>query len=471
MSQRRLFCCYSLFVLLSLAHAHAACAQWEFVRVDTGTKPALALGPDCTAEVSYMLERNDGYVRHARIPPGSLPSIAFVDEGYFYGPLDVATSASGDIYINYHDHDVEDQIVAVRSDNMWVLLQVIDPGHDGWDNSILVTDDGIIHTSSVDPSGFGGRGVEYARRSPSGVWNVEAVGSPPIMYANATSIVIKSDREPTIAYYNDTVADIELAERSGGLWSISVVDSTGDVGRFPSLALDAADNLHVAYYQALSPDVGVIRYAKRTGGAWTIADVDTLADVRLGFTGARRNVALEIDSDNTAHIVYGDQSVVRYAQGTPGNWTYQTVVDERNTRTVLGQRVDMARCAGGGSAHIVYYGFDSSSQEGVVWYARPMAPTGVEDTQPPLAFRVAVYPNPSPSDVTFHVGGYVASREGVFTVTVVDVLGRSILSQTMPASSALDLRIPVSGLASGVYVAQVQAGARKHTSLFVVSGR
>ncbi len=459
-----------LFVLLSLAHAHLAGAQWDLVRVDDGTKPAMALGSDCTAEISYMLERNDGYVRHARIPPGSLPSIAPVADGYFYGPLDVATSASGDVYINYHDHDVEDQIVAVRSDNTWTLLRVMDAGHDGWDNNIRVTDDGIIHTSSVDPSGFGGRGVEYARRSTSGIWTVEAVGSPPIMYANATSIVIKPDREPAIAYYNDTAADLELAERSGGLWSISVVDSTGSVGRFPSLALDAAGDLHVAYYQPLSPDVGVIRYARRTSGAWAIADVDTLTDVRIGFTGARRNVALEIDSDNTAHLVYGDQSVVRYAQGTPGNWTYQTVVDEAATQTVLGQQVDMAWCAVDGTAHIVYYEF-GSNPEGVVWYARPMSPVGVEDTQTPHAFRIVIYPNPSPGDVTLHVVGEIASRDGAFIVTVFDVLGRSVLSQTMPASSVLDLRIPVSGLVSGVYMVQVQVGDRKHISSFVVARR
>ena len=29
-----------LFVTLSLAHAHVAGAQWEFVRVDDGTKPS-----------------------------------------------------------------------------------------------------------------------------------------------------------------------------------------------------------------------------------------------------------------------------------------------------------------------------------------------------------------------------------------------------------------------------------------------
>ncbi len=460
-----------LFVTLSLAHARVAGAQWDFVRVDDGTKPALALGPDCIAEVSYMLERNDGYVRHARIPPGGLPSIAPVAEGYFYGPLDVATSASGDVYINYHDHDVEDQMVAVRSDNAWTLLRVMDAGHDGWDNSILVTDDDVIHTSSVDPSGFGGRGVEYARGNASGVWNVEAVGSPSIMYANATSLVIKPDGEPAIAYFNDIARDLELAERSGGLWSISVVDSTGSVGRFPSLALDAAGDLHVAYYQALSPDAGVIRYAKRTGSAWAIADVDTLNDVRLGMSGARRNVALEIDPDNTAHLVYGDRSVVRYAHGTPGMWTYQAVVDEADNPIVLGQQVDMARCPDDGSVHIVYYELDASGLSGTIWYARPGAPVGIEDVPITSAFRVTVYPNPSPGDVTLHVAGEITSRDGAFTVTVVDVLGRSILSQTVQASNVLDLRIPVSGLASGVYMVQVQTGDRKHASSFVVARR
>ena len=456
-----------LYVLFSLTHAHLAGAQWDFVRVDDGTKPAIALGSDCTAEVSYMLERNDGYVRHASIPPGSMPSITMVAEGYFYGPLDVATSASRDVYINYHDHDIEDQIVAARLDNMWTLLRVMDPGHDGWDNSIVVTDDGVIHTSSVDPSGFGGAGVEYARRNPAGGWSVEAVGSQSIEYANATSIVIKADNEPAIAYFNDTAEDLELAERSDGIWSISVVDSTGSIGRFPSLARDAAGDLHVAYYQSLSPEVGVIRYANRAGGTWAIADVDTLADVRLGFTGARRNVALEIDSNNTAHLVYGDQSVVRYARGTPGNWTYETIVDETATQTILGQQVDMARCASEGSIHLVYYELDASGTGGTVWYVRPGSRVGVEDEQVPRAFRVEVYPNPSPGDVTLHLAGDLTSRAGAFAVTVVDVLGRSVLSQTMNMHNGLDLRIPVSGLVPGVYMVQVRVGDRKHASSFV----
>ena len=460
-----------LFITLSLACAHGASAQWEFVRVDDGTKPALALGPDCVAEVSYMLERNDGYVRHARIPPGGQPSIDPVDEGYFYGPLDVTTSASGDVYVNYHDHDVEDQRVAIREGTTWTVLQVIDPGHDGWDNSILVTDEGIIHTSSVDPSGFGGLGVEHAQQTPSGTWLVTAAGSPSIMYANATSIVIGADGQPAIAYYNDLAADLELAERSGSGWRVSVVDSLGDVGRFPSLAVDAAGDLHVAYYHHLGDNAGAIRYARRTGGVWAIADVDTLADVQLGFTGARRNVALEVDDTGVAHLVYGDQSVVRYAQGTPGAWTYQTVVDETATQTVLGQQVDMARCAADGSAHIVYYEYDPFSRDGIVWYARPMEPVAIEDAPVPSAFRMAVYPNPSSGAVTLHLAGEQASRDAAFTITVFDVVGRSVFSRTVKASTTLDLRIPVNGLASGVYMVQVQAGPQKRASSFVVTRR
>lgn len=163
--------------------------------------------------------------------------------------------------------------------------------------------------------------------------------------------------------------------------------------------------------------------------------------------------------------------MVRYAQGTPGNWTYQTVVDETATQTVLGQQVDMARCAVDGTAHLVYYELDASGLSGTIWYVRPGAPVGVENVPFPQAFRVAVYPNPSPGDITLHLTGEMASRDGAFIVTVFDVLGRSVLSQAMKASTGIDLRIPVNGLVSGVYMVQVQVGDRKHVSSFVVARR
>ena len=452
----------TLFTLL-LAFTTPSFAQWDFVRIDDGAKPAIALGPDCTAEVSYMLESFSGFVRHARIRNGGLPAIATVDEGYFYGPLDVAASSNGDVYIAYHDHDVEDQVVARRSDDTWTLEPVADSGHDGWDNSILVTPDGVVHTSSVDPSGFNGRGVEYGRRSPNGAWNVVSVGSPSIMYAFATSIAIGGNGEPAIAYFNDTTNDLELAERSGNVWSTSVVDSEGDVGRFPSLAVDRNGDLHVAYLHLLNPTTGVIRYARRSDSVWSFDDVDTLNNVSLGFTGARRIVALEIDEDDQAHIVYGDRSVIKYATGTPGSWAIDTVVDESTTSTTLGQQVDMDRCNADGSIHLVYY--VTSSAASTIWYAKPGIRVDIED--PPLvdAFGLSVYPNPSAGTVAIEVSGQLPSTENA-RVIVYDALGRRLLTRTV---SQYGQRILLNDLVPGVYLVEARSGIEIRTYSFLVS--
>lgn len=456
-----------LLSMVLLLHTQSASAQWDFVLVDEGIKPAIALGPDCTAEVSYMTEANNGYIRHAQIAPGGMPVISFVDEGYFYGPLDVATSATGDVFISYHDHDVEDQIVAVRSRDNWTLEQVVNDGHDGWDNNVMVTADGVVHTSSIDPSNFGGRGVEYARRSTGGFWTVQGAGSPPLMYANATSIIMGSNGEPAIAYYNDTTRNLELTERSAGLWSTSIVDSVGIVGRFPSLAIDGFGDLHVAYYLLTSFNAGVIRYAKRQGTTWTTSDVDILTDVQIGNSGARRTVALEVEDTGALHIAYGDASVIRYAKGAPGNWTYQTVQEASTAGNELGQMVDMARCTNDGLLHIVYYTKSAAADE--IWYARPLEPVGIEDIRVATDLRVEVYPNPSAAGVNIKVEGEMLSRHGPFTLEIIDVLGRTVFSRKMRAADGLNTSVPVRGLASGTYMVQIQDGDKVQTSSFVVT--
>ncbi|MFK7846085.1 MAG: T9SS type A sorting domain-containing protein [Rhodothermales bacterium] len=453
----------ALFLLIVLLQVQPVNAQWENLRVDEGTKPALVLGADCTAEVTYMLEQNDGYVRHAQIPIGGLPMISPVDEGYFYGPSDVAISSSGDVFVSYHDHDVEDQMMAVRSGNSWTVEQVSNPGHDGWDNNVFAADNGIVHTSSIDPASFGGRGVEYARRSATGFWTVEGVGSIPIMYANGTSIVVGADDEPVIAYHNDTTRDLELAERSGGTWNISVVDSAGETGRFPSMQLDDAGNLHIVYYQTIAPRAGIVRYAKQSNGAWTFSTVDTLKNVQLGSLGARRIVELEIENDNLMHIAYTDRSVVKYAKGIPGNWTYETVLDETDSGLELGQMVDMAQCANDGLMHMVYYISDQSISKGEVRYLRQLNAVSNEDAPDILSLAIEVYPNPSSNQVRIQV---VGDLQRAARLEVVDALGRQVYIQSLSQSRS---EVLLDGLVAGVYLVKLVAGGQTSVSSFIVA--
>ena len=209
-------------------------SPWRFTTVATeGAKPSLAVEPDGTPHMVFMLEAGSGWVKYARRDhlTGTF-QISDIATGYFYGPPALALDSDGIPHIAYHDHTVEDQQHAYLSEQGWVLEQIVSTGHDGWDNSILVDARGKVITSSVDP---GGVGVEFAE-SQTLSWNVEPVGSNPTFYGYGTSIALDRFGIAHIAYFDDETQDLMIASRTGP-WAIVTVDSEGDVGRFASLEI------------------------------------------------------------------------------------------------------------------------------------------------------------------------------------------------------------------------------------------
>ena len=60
--------------------------------------------------------------------------------------------------------------------------------------------------------------------------------------------------DPLIAFYDHTRGNLVVAQSSGGAWSSKILDGedasgdTGDVGQFPSLAVDSSGNFNLAYH-------------------------------------------------------------------------------------------------------------------------------------------------------------------------------------------------------------------------------
>jgi hypothetical protein len=347
---------------------------WGTEQIGEGIKPAFALDEDGVVHIAFLSEDEHGHVYYANNASGSFETVQ-VSEGYYYGPVDIALDLNGTPYIAYHDHqetafmpELGDEVVAYLNSGAWELTTVKHPGHDGWDNSIIIDRNGAWHTAAIDPSQFGSQdGVEYATNA-SGSIEVTSVGSGPVKYEFGTSIQLKSDGRPAITYYNDVDQRLEYAELDDGGWTIMVVDGEGDAGRYSSLAFDAEGNPHISYYVATSQTTGIVRYAWWDGASWQLEDVDTLENIQMGHVGARKITALVIGSDGMSHLAYTDQDRLVYARRGDSGWASQEVAQAGDLP--LGQLVEL-EIDGEGNPHLIWFEptIFSPILEGTVMYA------------------------------------------------------------------------------------------------------
>ena len=347
---------------------------WKTQEIGEGIKPSFAIDQDGVAHIAFLTEADHGGLFYAQNREGGF-AVETVAEGYFYGPIDLALNPGGDPLIAYHDHQalqfdpaLGDEVIAALTETGWQFTTVADDGHDGWDNSIAVDEAGNWHTAAVDPSQFGGQdGVEYATLVDGAV-TVVPVGSGPIKYEFATSIQLDASGSPAIAYYNDRDQRLEFASLGTSGWSVEVVDSQGDAGRYASLVYDAEGAPHIAYYVAEGGVSGTVRHAWKDASGWQIENVGILQNLRMGHVGARKITSLAFDPAGTLHLAYTDRDQLIYARKTEDGWVGQEVVEPGSR--ILGQLVELAIDADG-NPHLTWFEAvqESPSREGIVRYA------------------------------------------------------------------------------------------------------
>ncbi|MDH3610835.1 MAG: hypothetical protein OEM79_03635 [Nitrosopumilus sp.] len=122
-----------------------------------------------------------------------------------------------------------------------------------------------------------------------------------------TSVAIGADDNPVISYYDETTQDLKVVHCGNTLCStgntITTVDSTDNVGQYTSMAIGADDNPVISYYYLPGGDLKVVHCGNTlcsTGN--TITTVDS-----TGSVGIYSSIA--IGSDNNPVISYTDQSL------------------------------------------------------------------------------------------------------------------------------------------------------------------
>ncbi len=156
---------------------------------------------------------------------------------------DVAYDKSGNLHLAYYDRDTKNLMYAVRSasNGKWSIPQIVDlpvsvndPGEYQYISLAL---DNNGHPGIAYFDGWNGD-LNYAYFDPTySSWQITKIDSkgstglyPQLAYSRGNGAVI--------SFYNRTKGDLMLAQSATGGYTLTAIDSTGDVGRFSSILLD-----------------------------------------------------------------------------------------------------------------------------------------------------------------------------------------------------------------------------------------
>ena len=161
-----------------------------------------------------------------------------------------------------------------------------------------------------------------------------------------SSIALDASDRPHIAYFDDFNDNLKYAWYDGSTWHKEAVDSAGNVGSYSSLALDGSERAHISYFDH---DNKALKYAHWDGSQWQVETVDNTAQV-----GSDSSIAL--DSHGYPHISYADGTNrnLKYARWDGSQWQIETVDEAGDVGVYTSLALD-----GNDKPHISYY--DSSS--------------------------------------------------------------------------------------------------------------
>jgi chitodextrinase len=148
---------------------------------------------------------------------------------------------------------------------------------------------------------------------------------------------------PCIAYYDETNGDLKYASWNGSSWTVVTVVSTGNVGAYASLAFDPAGRPCIAFYSSgTAMDLSLARF---WGSSWTVSAVDTAGNVGM-------YASLAVSSIGVFHIAYYDATNgdLKYARSVGSGWSISAV----DTAGDVGRHCRLALDSQG-TAHVVYY--------------------------------------------------------------------------------------------------------------------
>ena len=233
----------------------------------------------------------DGAVWHTEMIDngGNVPSLVVDD--------------SGQPHVSYYVYSQDTLRYASREGSIWDLQSVFWPGRVSSLSLMSPDTPCIAFWGDLDPGWPWESNLLFASYDGFG-WQLETADPFGRTADVSISMQVDSQGNPHVSYYDAIADDLRYAVRSGSTWQLEAVESTGDVGRYSSLALDPTGSPCIAYQDSINND---IRYAWHNLSGW-----------QVGYAVPGRGpIALDIDGYGTAHVIHsGDPDGLMYSRET-----------------------------------------------------------------------------------------------------------------------------------------------------------
>jgi len=230
-----------------------------------------------------------------------------------------------------------------------------------------------------------------------------------------TSLALDAAGNPRVSYWDAANGDLKYAARRGGTWTIETVDATNITGLYSSLALDAQGLPRISYYDDALDD---LRYAYKSGAIWVRETADATGNV--GET-----CALALDATGAPRISYrdGGNLDLKYAFKSGGAWTRETVDGTGS----VGQYTSIALDAAG-NPHVSYAdntNFDLKFAErvGGVWTKETVDAVGTVGQHTSVALDAQENPRIAYYEFAALDLRFAAKNGGVWAAETVDATG------------------------------------------------
>lgn len=332
--------------------------HWEAVETSgsTGQFAAMALDGSDVPHVAYeddsdyLVYATDGTFGWSTTTLNSSSTLALHD-------IRVEIDGSGDIVLGYTDSYSDDLLLRVGSSS-WSSTTLDSATHssthytygDG-ELAMCADDAGVVHLFYSDgPT----ESIRYGRSDASYTFSTASTSDPTAMACAADP----SGGGVGLAVLDDDSDSIEFVYvTSGGSFSRSTVDASGDIRYAVDVAFDSSGTPYVFYYDEDSSTLQLGTYAS---SSWTTSSVDTISGWWI------HDIEVEIDADDGFHVAYTEEYLYNYTatylySADGSSWGSEAIGQSGDSPESISMTLDSL-----GFPHLVYY--DESARDVVYGY-------------------------------------------------------------------------------------------------------